>query len=279
MPKQLTDVAIASFDARVKHHYADMASQTTVLRSTIQMATGVVGSTHRFQTQGKGTATRRVPQTDVVPMNITYGSTTATLEDWNAPEYTDIFDQQEVNFAARENLSMTLAGAMNRREDQLVIDALYAAATANTIAHGSTGMTTAKATAARTKMSKLGIPKMDRYALVGVDTLGSLLGDADVKTIDSNTIKALVQGELNKWLGFMWMEMEDRDEGGITAAANVETNLFYHKSAAGLAIGIDQRASVDWIAEKTSWLANRIFKAGSVYIDATGIVEVAAQVA
>ena len=41
----------------------------------------------------------------------------------------------------------------------------------------------------------------------------------------------------------------------------------------GLAVGINMRTEVNYVPVKTSWLANGIFSAGSVAIDADGIVE------
>jgi len=46
------------------------------------------------------------------------------------------------------------------------------------------------------------------------------------------------------------------------------------RGSIGLAVGIDFRATVDWIADKTSWLSNGLFPAGSVVIDPLGIVSV-----
>src|SRR5688500_9557708 len=89
---------ISSFDTMVKHAYA--ASGT--VRRTLRVKPGVVGSTHRFPKIGKGQATPRVPQTDVVPMGIAHSSATATLTDWNAAEYTDIFNQAKVNYSEQQ---------------------------------------------------------------------------------------------------------------------------------------------------------------------------------
>jgi hypothetical protein len=71
---------------------------------------------------GKGLANQKASQADVTPMDISHARQTATLQNWNAPEYTDIFDQAEVNFD--EELAQTIAKAIGRREDQLIIDTL-----------------------------------------------------------------------------------------------------------------------------------------------------------
>lgn len=274
MSRTLTDNAIAEFDAEVKHAYAGAG----ILRGTVRYKSGVVGSTHRFPKMGKGTATRRVPQTNVVPMNISHTKETATLTDWNAPEYTDIFDQQKVNYDERAELAHVIAGAIGRREDQLILDALDAASTTLTvntdIGATDSGLNTAKCRRARRLLNQGGVPKMDRTLVISSVGMEQLLGDSDASTVDKNTIKALVDGEISRWLGFDIIEMEDRDEGGLPVASSVRTSYAYHKAACGLAVGIDFRTEVNYIPNMTSWLANGLFTAGSVAIDALGIVEI-----
>lgn len=275
MSKALTDNAIAEFDAEVKHAYQGMG----LLRGTVRFRGGIIGATHRFPKMGKGTATRRTPQTRVVPMNIAHTKATATIEDWNAPEFTDIFDQQKVNYDERSELAEVIAGAIGRREDQLILDAIDAASTTLTVSTDiggtGTGMNTAKFRRARSLLSKQGVPKAGgRTFVLHSNGMEELLGDSDANTVDKNTIKMLVDGEISKWLGFDIVEMEDRDEGGLPLAGAVRTSYAYHVQAVGMAQGIEFRTEVNYIPDMTSWLTNGIFAAGSVGIDALGIVEI-----
>ena len=271
----LSAAAIAQFDAEVKHAYQNAG----LIRGTVRTRTGVVGSTHRFPKLGKGTATARVTQTDVVPMNVAHTNATATLTDWNAPEYTDIFDQAKVNFDERQELATTIAGAIGRREDQLILAALDAASSTLTVANDIGGtdsaMNTAKARRCKRLLDDRGGPPADpRTMLVSAFGLEDMLGNTDVTSSDFNTVKALVNGELNTWLGFKWVMMETRDEGGLVKdGSNDRTTFAYKKSSTGLAIGIDFKTEVNYIPEKTSWLSNGLFSAGAVAIDAFGIVE------
>ena len=50
--------------------------------------------------------------------------------------------------------------------------------------------------------------------------------------------------------------------------------IFAVKVAVGLAIGMDMRTDIDWIADRTSWLSNGMMKAGSVVRDEGGLVKV-----
>ncbi len=123
MSKELSSAAAQQFDSEVLHEYQGMGQ----LRPTVTLRTGVVGDTYKFRTMGKGLAKQRgATQTDVTPMDVSHALQTATLENWVAPEYTDIFDAAEVNFQERTELAQTIAGGLSRREDQLIIDAFDA---------------------------------------------------------------------------------------------------------------------------------------------------------
>lgn len=275
MSRFLTANAVASFDARVKAAY----ELGGMLRPTVDVADNIVGATHRFNKMGRGMATRRIDQTDVTPMNIIHGNATATLEDWNAAEYTGIFNQQKVNYKEQDKLAKIIANAIGRREDQLILDALDAAATPFTVSTDvggvGSGLNTAKLRRAAMLMNDNGVPrgKGDRHIVVSARGLEDLLGETQTTSSDYNVVKALYDGEIKHWLGFEFHVMETRAEGGLPKAGNLRTSFAYHTPSIGLAVGINMRTEVNYIPVKTSWLANGIFSAGSVAIDTDGIVE------
>jgi hypothetical protein len=135
----LSPAFVTLFDAEVKQAYQGKA----VMVGATRQRRGVEGSTVKFPKVGKGVATLRVPQTDVVPLNVDFAQVTATMQDWNAAEYSDIFMQQKVNFEERSELVQVVANAIGRRQDQLILDALLAGK-GSTIAHGSANLTVAK---------------------------------------------------------------------------------------------------------------------------------------
>ncbi len=271
----LSAAAIAQFDAEVKHAYQGSGK----LRGSVRVRTGIVGSTHRFPKLGKGTATRRNPQTNVVPMNVAHTNATATMEDWCAAEYTDIFNQAAVNFDERRELAQTIANAIGRREDQLILDAIDAASTSLTVSVNiggtNTGLNTAKLRRTKQLLDTQGVPsgKGERTFACHAIGLEQLLGTTEATSTDYSPVKTLFDGEISHWLGFEFKVFETRSEGGIPLSSNLRVNYGYHKSAVGLAIGMDFRTEVNYIPEKTSWLSNGLFKAGSVAIDGSGIVE------
>jgi len=273
MSKYLSDAAITEFDSEVKHAY--QGSQT--LRQTVTVRTGVKGEAYKFTKMGKGIANQKASQADVTPMDITHSRQTATMENWNAPEYTDIFDQAEVNFDERNELASTIAMALGRRDDQLVIDAAVNSGTTKTIAAGGVGLTLAKVTQASKKLNDDAVPGMDRTFVHSPAGLENLLNDSTVTNQDYNSVRLLMSGEINTFMGFTWKMIETRDEGGLPIAGSDRTCLAYHKAALGLAVNLDAKTEVNYIAQKTSWLCNGIYKAGAVARDAEGIVTVVIQ--
>ena len=273
MSKFLPDAAIASFDSDVK-----LAYQTgSKIRRTVRVKNNVVGSTHRFPKMGKGVATQRTSQAEVQLMNITHTNATATLTDWNAPELTDLFDDLKNNFSELQELAETAAQAMGRRQDQLVLDALDAGSTTLTVAKSvgaTTALDTAKIRRTKFELDNQGVPGNDRTFLMSARGLDQLLGDTEANSFDRNVIKALFDGEIMHWVGFGFIMIETRSEGGLPIDGTPDrTNYGYHRTSVGLAVGKDMASSVDWIPLRTSWLSNVLFSAGAVAIDALGIVE------
>lgn len=263
-----------SFDALVKKQYqAGMK-----LRGSVRVKTGVKGKTHRFHKINKGVATPRIPQTDVTPMNVGHGFADATLEDWNAADYSDIFDLSKLKFDERQELVDTAKMAIGRRLDQLILDALAAGSNstqvAKSIGGANTGLNLAKILRAKRLMDDAGVPAEGRTLVVSAYAIEQGLGEVEVTSADYNTMMPLLKGELKHFSGFDITMMEARDEGGLSVASNTRTNFAYHKDAIGLAVGIDMRTEVAYINEKTSTLVNALFSAGAVAIDDTGIYDV-----
>jgi len=281
MSKFLSNAAVQEFDSEVKHEYQG----TKTLRECVTVRTGVVGDAYKFTRMGKGLANQKATQADVTPMDITHGRQSANLENWNAPEYTDIFDQSEVNFDEKSELAMTIAKAIGRREDQLIIDAMAAVSfVATNDGDPDTGRVfdisatrnfdLASIRSAKGHLDDIEADSDNRFIVVRAQALQTLLEDNTVTSSDFNTVKALVNGELDTFLGFKFKVIGTRTEGGLPGVAADRIAFAWHKSAVGLAIGIDMKTTIDWVAQKTSWLANGMFKAGAVAREAQGVVKI-----
>jgi len=270
MSASLSSAAQQQFDSEVKHAFQAAGK----LRDTVTVRNGVVGDIYKFRAMGKGLANQKATSADVVAMGVSHSLISCTLANWNAPEYSDIFDQAEVNFDERQELAQTIAGALGRRLDQLILDALDAATPAASIASASTGLTLAKIIQTGKELNDKGVPSGDRHFVVSAAGMEDMLGDSTITSADYNNVRALMAGDIDTFMGFKFHTIESRTEGGLDIATSVREGFGYHKSALGLAVGIDIKTEVNYIAQKTSWLCNGVMKAGAVARDGDGIVSV-----
>jgi hypothetical protein len=278
MSKNLSAVAVTEFDSMVKHAYQGMG----LLKGAVTQRNNVVGDTYKFRRMGKGLANQKSTSDLVTPMDVAHEFKTATLTNWNAPEYTDVFDAQDVNFDEKQELANTIAGALGRRTDQLVIDAMDASTPltstiATSVGGAGSNLNMAKIIKAQVSLRDQGVPNSELFAAVNALGLGGLLNDEKATSSDYQAVKALVNGDVDTLAGFRFIILESRVEGGLTvgtAGANIVDSYFFQRPAVGLAIGIDMKTEIDWIAERTSWLCNGMLKAGSVVRDEGGLVKV-----
>jgi N4-gp56 family major capsid protein len=272
MAQNVTAAFVTLFEAEVKQAY----QAESLLRGTMRTRTGVSGSTVKFPKIGKGVATVRVPQTDVTPLNVTYSQVTATMSDYIAAEYSDIFHQSHINFDERRELVEVVSKAIARRMDQLCIDALDASsgtAVATGIGGAASNMNIEKIRATAKVMNTNNVPTGDRYLLIHASQLDAMLGETEITSQDYAAVKALVRGEINTFMGFTIKTIGDRDEGGLPIPST-RTCFAWHKDAMGYAESMAQKSEVNYIAEKTSYLVSSMFSAGSVAIDDEGIVKI-----
>lgn len=274
MAINLTTAFVTLFDAEVKQAYQAEAA----LRGAVRVRSGVEGSTYKFPKIGKGVAQVRVPQTDVAPLNVTYGQITVTLADYIAAEYSDIFMQQKVNFDERRELVQVVSKAIGRRQDQIILDALSASSTSLTVSNDiggtDTNLNVAKLREAKRLMDGNNVPMDNRHIIIHADSLSSLLSETSVTSSDFNTVKALVSGEVNTFLGFTFHTLGDRAEGGLPIDGSNDRTLYaFHKDAIGMAEGIAPKTEINYVPEKTSFLVAAMFSAGSSAIDDEGIVK------
>lgn len=271
----ISSAFVQLFDAEVKQAYQGARALAGVTRER----NNVEGNQVKFPKIGKGTATVRVPQTDVTPLNVTYSQVTATMSDYIAAEYSDIFSQQKVNFDERRELVQVVGSAIGRRMDQLVIDALNSASSPSTVGTdiGGTGsnMNLAKLLAAKKALDTKNVPAEGRCMIIHANGLSALLDETELTSSDFATVKALSTGEIDTFLGFKFITLGDRDEGGLPLPST-RTCFAFHRDAIGLGIGMNQKSEINYVPEKTSFLVSSMFSAGAVAIDDDGIVKISA---
>jgi hypothetical protein len=200
---------------------------------------------------------------------------------------TDIFDAAEVNFDEKQELARTIAKALSRREDQIIIDTMAAGTYSATpgddpdvgydVVVGTSNLTVAKLReAAMRGLTDRSVEDDNRTLICTASGVEALLADPEVTSADFNVLKALVSGTLEgtTYMGFDIKIIGRRVEGGLPITGDNVTAFAYHRDAVGYAVGIDMKTTIDWIAQKTSWLSNGLLKSGAVIRENAGICRI-----
>ena len=273
MSVYLNKVAVTEFDEQVKESFQGIG----LLRMCVTLRNNVTGEDYRFQQIGKGMAHKRTaPSSDSIPMNVDYSKVLVILEDWDADEYTDMFMKKEVNFDEVKELTKVILKALGRRFDQTIIDAVNDAraslvAIGNIVLHGATGLDVAKLLATQQLMDDLEIEEEGRFFVGSTTAKKQLLGDDKATSADYASVKALINGQIDTFLGFSFKWFGKREEGGLYKTGNIRDCFAFHQSSIGTAVGIDPSTNVDWVPQKKSYLSAGQMKLGSIVRDLEGV--------
>lgn len=145
------------------------------------------------------------------------------------------------------------------------------------IAHNSTGLVTVKVIEAR-QMLEAAENTEDGgdnqwFLVANAAARADLLADAQFKDHDFNSIRALVQGEVDTWLGFKFLKSERVKTVGST------TSLWaWRKASMKLAVGQEPRGFIDVLPGKRHSTQVRYeLDVGAVRMDQVGVVEIQIQ--
>lgn len=269
MATQISTAFIKQFEAEVHMAYQRMGSK---LRNTIRQSNNVVGNQARFQKVGKGSASTKSRHGQVNTMEVAHSTVDVTLADFYAADYVDTLDELKTNIDERQVLATSAAAALGRKMDQLIIDVLDAGSNSANIAHGSAGLTLAKALTVYETFGEADVPDDgQRYFVVSPAGWADLLqidqfsraeyvGEADLPYAGGMTAK--------RWLGFTFFT-----HSGLTVDSSNRDCHAYHSSALGLATGSDVRTEINYVPEKVSNLITSYFSAGAVEIDGDGMIQ------
>ena len=178
--------------------------------------------------------------------------------------------------------------AMNRRKDRLILAALggnafggktggttIALPAAQRIAAGAVGMTIGKLLNAKQLLDEAEAPQEGRVFVHTAEDLIDLLGTTEVTSADYNTVRALVAGQVDTFLGFKFIQTElIYLENASTAAAWF--SYAYVKGAIGygniedITVRLTERADKNY-----SWQPYVSMDMGATRVEDALVVEIA----
>ena len=139
-----------------------------------------------------------------------------------------------------------------------------------TISAGGTGMTKAKCIQAKADLDKGEVEKTDRFMAHTASQLADLLNTTEVTSSDYNVVKALVQGEISTWLGFMWVHTER-----LILASTTRSCYAYHRMGLMLAIQKDIEGRVDERPDKNyAWQVYLKMCMGATRLEEARVVKI-----
>lgn len=273
MSLSLSNVDQTIFDAEVKKAYQ---SKGFILRDYIRRRENVEGTIVSFRKVGYVTAEQYGFQSQVVYQDPNFNKVNVTLNPYRAPTLIDDVERFLFNFDERQEDAQLIAMALGRRSDQLIIDALDASGTTNTIAAGGTGLTFAKVRQIVEYFDSLAVPPEMRCIAISAAGQSDLLAEDQFTNSLYLNLDAIKNGGLNGnyAMGMMWKVIPNMVEGGLPLSGSTRSAFAWHKLSMGMGIGRNFSTQIERVPQYDSWqVLGKIF-ANAVAVDAVGIVQI-----
>jgi hypothetical protein len=216
----------------------------------------IAGKYAHFDRLGATTAQKRTSRHGDTPLIDTpHSRRRAILEDYEWADLIDNQDELRMLIDPRSDYAKAGANALGRTMDDIIIDAytgnarsIDSADASSNVAFSSamtvdedfgaanTNLTFEKLNEAKRLLRGNDIdPDEPLFCVVNADALHSLLTESEVQSIDTNTVRALVRGDLNTFMGFTFVHSERIN----TQSEGFYQVMAYSKNAMGLALGQD----------------------------------------
>jgi hypothetical protein len=261
MSSQITTAFVEQYSANIQMLSQQMGS---LLRDAVRNES-IVGKDAYFDQIGKVTAQLKVSRhSDTPQIDTPHSRRRVSISDY---EFADLIDQQDkvrLLIDPTSSYAKAAAYAMGRAMDDVIIAA--ALGSANTGVAGGTavplpaGNITAVGTGGANTMNiaKLALakatldagdvdPSIKRHIIVSPTEISDLLNSTTVTSSDFNTVKALVHGEIDSFMGFKFHvsnRLVDNAAGNTQCIAFAEDGIL-------LGIGKDVTARIDERSDKS----------------------------
>ena len=257
MSTQITTAFSQQFSANVQ-----LLSQQTgsILRGGVEEES-VTGEKAFFDQVGAAAAVKRTSRHQDTPMVDTpHSRRMVTMDSYEWADLIDDADKVRMLIDPTSTYARAAAAAMGRAMDDAIIEAATGTSktgksggtsttlpSAQQIASGSADLTLAKLIQAKKILDSNSVdPSIPRHIAVSPDQIEALLNTTTVTSSDFNTVKALVQGEINTFLGFQF-HVSNR----LAKSGNDRTCFAWAQDGIKLAVGKDVESRIDERADKS----------------------------
>jgi hypothetical protein len=284
MALHVEEHVVRAFDENLRLLFEQEASR---LRPYVDVKTGVVGKAASWNVfigedarEKIGSSGRHEDHTrDDLDGIVSW----AVLRFWYQAVPIDPQDAVKLLMDPKGKYAVAISGALGRQTDEQLIASAIGSATrgedmgtstalpsAQVVAAGSTGLTVAKLRAAKKILDQNEVPAGDRTIAVNADMMDDLLGATEVTSSDFNTVKALVQGDFDTFLGLKFV----RTEKIVSTGSNATGAVVFHKVSLGLAIAEEYNRIAQRRDKHDEWEAYGRVQFGTTRTDDKGVVKI-----
>jgi hypothetical protein len=253
---QITTAFSQQFSSNV---YLLAQQKGSKLRSAVREES-VTGEKAFFDQIGKAAAVAKTSRHSDTPlMETPHSRRMVTMTTYEWADLVDDADKVSMLIDPTSTYALAAASAMSRSIDDVIIAAATGTAStgkagststsmlaANQIANGGTGLTLAKLLSAKEIMDSADVDEDNRHIVISPIGLQDLLNTTEVKSSDFNTVKALVQGSLDSYLGFRF-----HTSTRLAKSGNIRTCFAFQGDGLMLAVGKDVTARIDERSDKS----------------------------
>ena len=282
MSVQITTAFVEQYKSNVFHLAQQKGSR---LRDAVRTET-VVGKAHFFERIGSTAALKRTSRhSDTPRVDTPHSRRKVTMDDYDWADLIDNEDKVRMLISPSSEYAQAGAWAMGRAMDDAIIDAAsgnafggvaggstVALPSGQKIVHGSAGLSVTKLIEAKEILDANSVdPEEPRYCVVTSKQLSDLLAITQITSADFNSVKALVQGDIDTFMGFKFIRTERLD----TNSSSNRLVLAFAQSGIGLAVGSDIQTRITERADKN--YATQVFLSmtiGATRIEDEKVVEI-----
>lgn len=268
------------------------------LRRTVRDDGDIVGSKVYFDRIGATAAQKVLNRHGDTPLNnASHTRRAASMYDYDWAELVDWTDKLKTLYDPTNKYAQSAGWALGRSQDDEIIGALGGSAYegvdgSSAVAlpaaqkilvndhtydsgSGDVGLTISKLILAKNKLdsSEVG-DEAKRYCVVTADQISDLLTTTEVTSSDYNTVKALVAGEVNTFMGFEFI----RTERLLTASGD---RLIYCYTDTAVGCGVPKDINVDIGPRRDKRNATQVYACqsiGATRIEDVQVVQIACNI-
>jgi hypothetical protein len=277
MSQEITTAFVQQYSANVFHLSQQKGSR---LRPTVR-SESQQGKSAFYDRIGSVSAQLRTSRHEDTPqLDTPHSRRMVTLADYVWADLIDNEDKIRMLNDPTSEYVMSAMWAMGRAMDDVIIAALggtaYSGETGATSVtlpnaqkyHANTGAALSNLNVVTLRAVKMKLdqaevdPSIKRYLVCSASQINSLLGQTEVTSSDYNAVKALVQGEINTFMGFEFIRVERLGVASGSASATTgavgsgtsytdSRKCYAYASDGGLlAVGADMQGKIDQRSDK-----------------------------